>query len=58
MMAVLTLSEANSLLIPKDQSDSGERMVSAGVSLCLYGLLYVRGLEIFLGDIPIWCSEH
>ncbi|XP_010660700.1 uncharacterized protein LOC100246380 isoform X1 [Vitis vinifera] len=29
MMAVLTLSEANSLLIPKDHSGSGERTVSA-----------------------------
>ncbi|KAK9272193.1 hypothetical protein L1049_002564 [Liquidambar formosana] len=29
MMAMLTLLEANSLLIPKDYSDSGERIVSA-----------------------------
>lgn len=57
MMAVLTLSEANSLLIPKDHSGSGERTVSAGVSLCLYGLLYVCSLKFFLGDIPIWCSK-
>lgn len=57
MMAVLTLSEANSLLIPKDHSGSGERTVTAGVFLCIYSLLYVCSL-CFLGDIPISCSEH
>lgn len=39
-MAMLTLSEADSLLIPKDHSGSGIRVVSSGYEYA--PILYIR----------------
>ena len=42
LMAMLTLSEADSLMIPKDHSGSGIRVVSSGLylSLCFSCLFF------------------
>ena len=46
MMAMLTLSEADTLMIPKDYSGSGYRVISTGLFFSLIWLFYGDNLAI------------